>query len=486
MMKKDATPPPHLEDLILAVLARLRHPGQGLDERALNKLIRAFNRRLAPGDKQFAKRQLLPFYFRVKEGQPERWQAWQVDADLEGRLLRSLQMKPGRTATGVATISVLTKPWSCSGDCLFCPNDLRMPKSYLHKEPACQRAERNYFDPYLQVVSRLRALTQMGHRCEQVELIVLGGSWTDYPGAYQRWFVTGLMRALNDADDPAHLDQQASLRRRRYQDAGIANQEDALADFTAPAQALVDAGEINFNHAVRELYGQDPGWRKVALAQEGSWAELEAEQARNRQAKHHLQALALETRPDAIDLQNLADFERFGCTRVQIGLQSLDPGLLQLSGRPATLAQMRQAVGLLRRRGFRVHAHLMLNLPGATPESDKAEYRRLMEEPGLRPDELKLYPCVLVAGTGLERLYRDGRWRPYSDAELLDVLVSDLLATPSTVRISRMVRDISASDIMAGNKRANLRQLVEQEAERRIAADGGRILEQRYRERHNL
>lgn len=56
-----------------------------------------------------------------------------------------------------------------------------MPKSYLHREPACQRAERNYFDPYLQVASRLRALTQMGHACDKIELIILGGSWTDYP-----------------------------------------------------------------------------------------------------------------------------------------------------------------------------------------------------------------------------------------------------------------------------------------------------------------
>ena len=59
-------------------------------------------------------------------------------------------MKPRRSAFGVATITVITKPWPCGGDCLlFCPNDLRMPKSYLHNEPACERAEQNWFDPYL-------------------------------------------------------------------------------------------------------------------------------------------------------------------------------------------------------------------------------------------------------------------------------------------------------------------------------------------------
>lgn len=74
-----------------------------------------------------------------------------------------------------------------------------MPKSYLHREPACQRAERNYFDPYLQVASRLRALTQMGHACDKIELIILGGSWTDYSQGYQIWFMTELFRALNEA-----------------------------------------------------------------------------------------------------------------------------------------------------------------------------------------------------------------------------------------------------------------------------------------------
>ena len=93
-----------------------------------------------------AKRRLLPFYQRVKREEPARWAAWNVDSDLERQLLQVLRMKPRRTASGVATITVITKPWPCSGDCLFCPNDLRMPKSYLHAEPACARAEQNCFD----------------------------------------------------------------------------------------------------------------------------------------------------------------------------------------------------------------------------------------------------------------------------------------------------------------------------------------------------
>ena len=65
------------------------------------------------------------------------------------------------------------------------PNDVRMPKSYLADEPACQRAERAFFDPYLQVAARVRTLAQMGHVTDKVELIVLGGTWSDYPRDYQ-------------------------------------------------------------------------------------------------------------------------------------------------------------------------------------------------------------------------------------------------------------------------------------------------------------
>ena len=151
-----------MEQIILNILEALRR-GETVDDKALVKLIHAEARREGADKRDLAKRRLLPFYQRVKREEPARWAAWNVDSDLERQLLQVLRMKPRRTASGVATITVITKPWPCSGDCLFCPNDLRMPKSYLHAEPACARAEQNCFDPYLQVSARLTALSQMGH-----------------------------------------------------------------------------------------------------------------------------------------------------------------------------------------------------------------------------------------------------------------------------------------------------------------------------------
>lgn len=134
-----------------------------------------------------SKRHLIAYYLDVKRNDPDHWAQWNFTEEQQRRIERTLQMKPRRTASGVATITVLTKPWKCSSNCLYCPNDLRMPKSYLSDEPACQRAERTFFDPYLQVAARLKALTEMGHVTDKVELIVLGGTWSDYSLSYQIW-----------------------------------------------------------------------------------------------------------------------------------------------------------------------------------------------------------------------------------------------------------------------------------------------------------
>ncbi|MEF2845152.1 MAG: histone acetyltransferase, partial [Eggerthellaceae bacterium] len=168
-----------MEETLFDILNQLKTTDY-LDERTLTKTINRHNKRLlerANGAKEpqntrpISKRRLMQYYLDVKRSDPDRWAAWQLTSEEERRLVRTLQMKPRRTASGVATITVLTKPWKCSSNCLYCPNDLRMPKSYMSDEPACQRAERTFFDPYWQVTARLKALTEMGHVTDKVELI---------------------------------------------------------------------------------------------------------------------------------------------------------------------------------------------------------------------------------------------------------------------------------------------------------------------------
>ena len=487
-----------MEELLLDIVARLRELPEGVDPKAAVKLegiVREHNRGILGNARHLSKRRLLLFYLHVKQQDPERWRAWGIDAALERRLLGVLRIKPRRTASGVATITVITRPHPCSGDCVYCPCDLRMPKSYLWSEPACRRAEKNYFDPYLQVSTRLRALDQMGHATDKVELIVLGGTWTDYSQAYQTWFVRELFRALNEW--PASWDRLCE-RDAFYRDLGISNSADEIARLVAGEQARVEAGVESYNEGFARLYGGGethaaagepagmPGagarspFLEAARLMRASLEELADEQRRNETAAHRVVGLVIETRPDTIDPAKLRLMRRLGCTKIQLGIQSTRQELLDANRRLMSVSQIRRSFSLIRLFGFKIHAHFMVNLLGSTPEGDKADFRAFVSDPGFLPDEVKLYPCSLIAGTRLVHEYEQGRWRPYTEGELLDVLVADTLATPPYVRISRMIRDIGAEDILVGNKKANLRQMVEGEIARLGLA--GNVRDIRFRE----
>jgi len=102
-----------------------------------------------------------------------------------------------RSLSGVAVVSVLTKPYPCPGKCLYCPTEKGMPKSYLSNEPAVMRAVLNNFDPYRQVKTRIKALTCTGHPTDKIELIIIGGTWSFLPKKYQEWFVKRCFDACN-------------------------------------------------------------------------------------------------------------------------------------------------------------------------------------------------------------------------------------------------------------------------------------------------
>lgn len=494
-----------MEEILLQIAALLRE-GRQVDDAVVTKLVHAASRGAAQPP---AKRQLLPFYLRTKQEDPERWASWQITPDLERELLRVIRIKPRRTASGVATITVITKPWPCSGDCVFCPSDLRMPKSYLHDELACARAEQNRFDPYLQVSSRLTALSQMGHATDKIELIVLGGTWTDYPEDYQVWFMSELFRALNDdavADEAANpmlrrscgrggaeaamravpdgcLPRGVAARRARYRECFLAKDAEALAQRRAGLQAGIDAGHGGgrgrYNAAVKELYGAGSAWGRAMSWQSGSWEELERQQRVNERARHRVVGLVIETRPDAVTARSLRTIRRLGCAKVQMGVQSIDQRVLDVNERRVDVARMEEAFALCRLFGFKIHAHFMVNLLGSTPAADKADYLRFVGPGPFQPDEVKLYPCALIEGTRLVGRHKSGEWEPYTEEELLDVLASDIVATPAFCRVSRMIRDFSSNDIVAGNKKPNLRQMVE----RRLSETGQvRVREIRYRE----
>lgn len=473
-----------MDELILDILQQLRNSSQGaLDTHQLEMLINSHNSGIDSSthsterEKLIPKRAILPYFLQVKQKNEELWQSWNVTPELEERFIRSVRMKPRRTASGVATITVITRPHTCSSNCIYCPCDLRMPKSYLANEPACQRAELTFFDPYVQVAARLQALHQMGHSTDKVELIVLGGTWSDYPESYQYWFIKELFRALNEwPSSPNHIQERLNW----YTSFGLQNSEEALSSFVAEQQAAVFDDTATYNQAFHKLYDTSQPHQSAWSQMQSTYDELVEQQHVNETAAARVVGLVIETRPDTITPDNLHMFRQLGCTKIQIGIQSTRQEILDANKRQMSAAQIKRAFSLIRLYGFKIHSHLMVNLLGATPEADKQDFKTFVTDPGFLPDEIKLYPCALVSGTQLVQKYREGAWQPYDKDELVDVLVQDVLNTPPYVRISRMIRDISATDILVGNKHTNLRQMVEQE----LAAEdvARRVQEIRFRE----
>jgi elongator complex protein 3 len=193
---------------------------------------------------------------------------------------------------------------------------------------------------------------------------------------------------------------------------------------------------------------------------------LEQAQSLNEQAGHRNVGLVIETRPDCITPRELERLRYLGVTKVQLGIQSLDDHILAVNRRGHTLADSRQAVCLLRLAGFKIVAHWMPNLLGATPEGDLEDFRRLWEDPALRPDELKIYPTALLPDTELFDRWQQGQYQPYDEQTLVCLLADCKALIPPYCRVNRLMRDIPAPNIVAGVKKTNLRQIVQQEMSR--------------------
>jgi len=325
-----------------------------------------------------------------------------------------IRLRPTRSNSGVTVVTVLTKPFPCPGKCIYCPNDICMPKSYISSEPGAQRALASKFDPYAQVYNRLIALKNIGHNIEKVELIILGGTWSVYPLDYKLWFVNQCYCALNDT----------SKNTKEY------------------------------------IEPRDNGFEKT------TWKDLEKNQEKNETAYCRNVGLVFETRPDYISEKEVFEMRKFGATKVQIGIQSLSDKILEMNHIGRSVDSAKNAFSLLRRAGFKIHGHWMPNLYGSTVKDDISDFKKLFGK-DFCPDELKIYPTSVIPNTELASLYREGLHIPYSEKELVEVLSKTIPLTPRYCRLSRIIRDIPSSEIEAGNKKTNLRQIVENELERK-------------------
>lgn len=330
-------------------------------------------------------------------------------------LEKALVKRSVRTLSGIAPVAVLTKPFPCPGTCAYCPREKDVPVSYLSNEPAVMRAIRCDYDPYRQVISRLRALEDNGHEPGKIELIVIGGTWSYLPERYKYWYIASCFRAANDF---------ASVRKK-------------------------------------ENVGQELSPFRISSSLLKLKNDLMREQRKNERAAYHIIGLTLETRPDYINEREARQMRELGCTRVELGVQAINDRILKVNKRGHGVAEVAVATSILRRFGFKITYHVMPALPGSDPEKDVEMFSQLFSDERFQPDQIKFYPTVVTKGSLLYRWYRQGKYQPYPDAVLENVIVRAKALVPPYVRIIRLIRDIPAESIIAGNKVTNLRQIME-------------------------
>jgi elongator complex protein 3 len=391
-------------------------------------LARILRRHPKDGRKIFSKSEIIRGYRHL-----EARHQWSRS---DPRFIEKLKTKPVRTHSGVTPVTVLTKPFPCPGQCIFCPNDVRMPKSYLSMEPGAQRAAQHGFDPYGQTFTRLAAFHNNGHPIDKVELIILGGTWSFYPEPYQIWFVKRCFDAMNDF---FRLGGQRPTPRPAPED---------LRGETVDGRTM----STTYNAIVSRI-------GRESSDECATWAELAEAHRINQSGPSRCVGLVVETRPDHLTEEEVVRIRRLGTTKVQIGFQSLSDAVLLKNHRGHDVAATRRAMRLLRSAGFKIHAHWMPNLFGSTPELDVDDFARIFADRELRPDELKIYPCSLVESAELMKHYASGEWRPYAHEELLFVLTACMVQVPRYCRLTRIIRDIPSHDILVGNKMTNFREV---------------------------
>ncbi|MBS3094262.1 tRNA uridine(34) 5-carboxymethylaminomethyl modification radical SAM/GNAT enzyme Elp3 [Candidatus Pacearchaeota archaeon] len=313
--------------------------------------------------------------------------------------------KPTKTISGITPVAVMLPPRKCKhGNCIYCPS-LNVPQSYTPKSPVVMRAKNVNYDSYKQVKARIEAFEVMNHKTEKIEIIIMGGTFLEYPKKFQDEFLKGIYDGLNGKKSKS----------------------------------------------------------------------LDEAQKRNEKAKHRCVALCVETRPDRIDIERM---KKFGCTRVEIGVQIIDDEIYKKVRRGHTVKDVITATRNLKNAGFKIGYHIMPGLPGSNPKKDLQLFKKLFSDDKFKPDQLKIYPCQVMPGSELENLYWKKKYKPYTKDEIEKLLIQMLKVIPRYCRVMRIMREIPPEYLVAGTTKIDLRKDVEEELRKKSS----KLKEIRYRE----
>jgi len=311
------------------------------------------------------------------------------------KLRKVLLKKPAKTASGVAVVALMPKPFACPhGRCTYCPGGIEFnsPNSYTGNEPSTLNAIENEYDPKLQITTKIDKLVAFGHDPSKMEIVIVGGTFLFMPKDYQENFIKSCYDALNGTD----------------------------------SKNLQEAKSNNEHASIRNV------------------------------------GFTIETKPDYCKREHVDWMLDYGVTRIEIGVQSLQERVYDIVNRGHDYNDVVESFQISKDAGYKIVAHMMPGLPTMTPKEDIADFQKLFSDSELRPDMLKIYPSLVIENTPMYQEHKDGKYTPYSDEDMIQVLTEVKKNIPKWVRIMRVQREISPNEIIAGPKSGNLRQIVHQ------------------------
>uniref|UniRef100_A0A7R9VYY6 Elongator complex protein 3 n=1 Tax=Chlamydomonas euryale TaxID=1486919 RepID=A0A7R9VYY6_9CHLO len=323
-----------------------------------------------------------------------------VPEEFRGVLLPQLKAKPVRTASGIAVVAVMSKPHRC---------------------------------PHIATT---------GNIC----IYCPGGPDSDFEYSTQSYtgYEPTSMRAIR-----ARYNPYVQARGRVDQLRKLGHSIDKV-EFILMGGTFMSLPSEYRDYFVRNLHDALSGHASSCVSEAVAYSE---------ESRTRCIGMTIETRPDYCMTPHLADMLSYGCTRIEMGVQSIYEDVARDTNRGHTVSAVKQCFCLSKDAGFKVVCHMMPDLPNVGWERDIECFREFFENPEFRTDGLKLYPTLVIRGTGLYELWKHGLYRNYPPDKLVDLVARILALLPPWVRVYRIQRDIPMPLVTSGVEKGNLREL---------------------------
>lgn len=311
-----------------------------------------------------------------------------------------LRAKPVRTASGIAVVAVMSKPHRC---------------------------------PHIATTGAI---------C----IYCAGGPDSDFEYSTQSYtgYEPTSMRAIRARYDPF-----IQVRSRVEQLQRIGHSVDKV-EFVLMGGTFLSLDTAYRDYFVRNLHDALSGHVSASVGEAVAYGE---------HSTTRCVGLTIETRPDYCHRPHLSSMLDYGCTRLEIGVQSVYEDVARDTNRGHSVQAVCDCFALAKDAGFKVVAHLMPDLPNMGVERDIESFREFFENPAFRADGVKVYPTLVIRGTGLYELWKSGRYKNYAPADLVELMATVLGLVPPWVRVYRIQRDIPMPLVSSGVEVGNLREL---------------------------